>query len=86
METFSLILIIVCIIISLTVIILLLSLGSIEPLKIGITLNMIRKTIGSKTYENGNYLIGPFETFIKYPINLITVEFSDSFNADVNYI
>jgi hypothetical protein len=84
METFSLILIIVCIIISLTVLILLLSLGSIEPLKIGITLNMINKSIGTKTYQNGRYLIGPFETFIKYPANLVTVEFSDSYTADVN--
>lgn len=83
METCSLILIIVCIIISLTVLILLLSLGTVEPLQYGITMNIISKAVGTTTYSNGRYLIGPFDSFIKYPSNLVTVEFSDNPNADV---
>lgn len=83
METCSLILIIICIIISLTILILLLSLGTVDPLQYGITMNIISKEIGKETYTNGRYLIGPFNSFIHYPANLVTVEFSDSKTADV---
>jgi hypothetical protein len=83
METLSIILIIVCIIVSLTVLILLLSLGTVDPLNYGITLNSISKAIGTKAYNNGRYLIGPFDSFIQYPSRSVTVEFSDSKTADV---
>ena len=63
--------------------ILLLSLGSVEPLHYGITMNVITKNVGTTTYDNGRYLIGPFDSFIKYPSYLVTVEFSDSPTADV---
>jgi len=58
-------------------IILLFSIDSLEPLEIGITYNKITKNIGSETYESGRYMIGPFKSFLVYPANLVTIEFSD---------
>lgn len=73
---------IICIAVTLglliTVIFLLASLDSLEPLEIGITYNRITKSIGLDVYENGRYFIGPFKTFLVYPSNFITIEFSDS--------
>jgi hypothetical protein len=56
---------------------------TIDPLQMGLTLNTISKTIGKETYSSGRYIIGPFTSFIRYPANLVTVEFSDSRKADV---
>jgi regulator of protease activity HflC (stomatin/prohibitin superfamily) len=55
---------------------------TIDPLQYGITINKISKSIGTETYENGRYIIGPFNSFIRYPANLVTYEFSDSRTAD----
>ena len=84
METCSIVLILICIVVSLTVLILLLSMDTIDPLQMGITLNTISKSVGNDTYQSGRYIIGPFTSFIRYPANLVMVEFSDSRNADVN--
>lgn len=86
METCSCVLILVCILVSITVLILLLSMDTIDPLQYGITINTISKAIGNDTYTSGRYIIGPFTSFIRYPANLVTVEFSDSRNADVNLL
>ncbi len=66
------------IILILSIIILFISLDSIEPLEYGITYNIISKTIGTDIYSSGRYIIGPFNHFIIYPANLITVEFSNN--------
>jgi hypothetical protein len=87
MEACALFSLIFCILLSLGVILLLLSMDSIEPLEFGITYNKITKMIGTEVYENGRYLIGPWNSFIIYPANLVTVEFSDSRKSVViNYI
>ena len=83
METCSLVLILICIVLSLTVLFLLISMDTIDPLQMGITINTISKTVGNETYTSGRYIIGPFTSFIRYPANLVTVEFSDSRRADV---
>jgi regulator of protease activity HflC (stomatin/prohibitin superfamily) len=67
--------------ISLVVILLLVSMDSIEPLQYGITYNKITKVIGTEVYENGRYLIGPLNSFFEYPANLVTIEFSDKMLA-----
>jgi regulator of protease activity HflC (stomatin/prohibitin superfamily) len=54
---------------------------SLEPLQYGITVNKITKTIGTEVYESGRYLIGPFKSFLVYPANLVTIEFSDARTA-----
>ena len=59
---------------------------SLEPLQYGITYNKFSKQIGSEVYESGRYLIGPFQKFIVYPANLITVEFSNNPNANVIFL
>jgi hypothetical protein len=65
-------------ILSFIVFVLIISLDSLEPLQVGITYNKITKTVGTETYESGRYIIGPFKSFLVYPANLVTIEFSDS--------
>lgn len=83
MDSGALICLIICIVMSLIVLLLLLSMDSLEPLEYGITYNKITKTIGTEIFESGRYFIGPFKSFIVYPANLNTVEFSDSRRASV---
>lgn len=66
------------VILILSIIILFISLDSIEPLEYGITYNIFTKTIGTDVYSSGRYIIGPIKHFIIYPANLITVEFSNN--------
>jgi regulator of protease activity HflC (stomatin/prohibitin superfamily) len=54
---------------------------TLEPLQYGITYNKITKVIGKDIYVSGRYLIGPTKSFIVYPANLVTIEFSDSRKA-----
>lgn len=61
--------------------ILLISMSSLEPLEYGITYNKFTKKIGKDIYESGRYMIGPFQAFIVYPANLVTIEFSNNRNA-----
>jgi regulator of protease activity HflC (stomatin/prohibitin superfamily) len=77
MDTKSYICIGIFIAISLAVILLLVSMDSIEPLQYGITYNKVTKAVGTDVYENGRYLIGPMYSFFEYPANLVTIEFSD---------
>jgi len=83
MELLWIILISACAVISLVVLFLLISMDSIDPLQYGITINKITKNIGKDVYENGRYIIGPFTNFIRYPANLVTIEFSDNRQANV---
>ena len=73
-----------CILLGLVIILLLVSMDSLEPLQYGITYNKLSKKIGEEVYESGRYLIGPFQGFIVYPANLITVEFSSNRLANVS--
>jgi len=59
-------------------IILLISMDSLEPLQYGITYNKITKTVGKDIFVSGRYLIGPTKAFIVYPSNLVLIEFSDN--------
>lgn len=64
--------------------ILLISMDSLEPLQYGITYNKITKYIGNEVYESGRYIIGPTKNFIIYPANLVTIEFSDGKQANAD--
>jgi regulator of protease activity HflC (stomatin/prohibitin superfamily) len=77
MDTKSWICLGVCVAISITVIMLLVSMDTIEPLNYGITYNKITKSISDDVYESGRYFIGPIRDFLTYPANLQTIEFSD---------
>ena len=83
MEPCALISLISCIVLCLLVIFLLVSMDSLEPLQYGLTYSKFSKKVGTEVYESGRYLIGPFNSFIVYPANLITVEFSTHRNANV---
>lgn len=78
MDSCAMFCFIICLILSLMFLLLLLSMDTIEPLEYGITYNKITKTIGPDVYENGRYILLPWKSFIRYPSNLVTVEFSDS--------
>ena len=81
MDTYALIFLILCIVISLVMILLLMSMDTLEPLQYGITYNKITKVIGKDIFVSGRYFIGPFKNFIIYPSSLVTVEFSDNRKA-----
>lgn len=83
MELWATISLGICVLLSLIILILILSMDTIDPLQYGITINKITKTIGTEVYDNGRYIIGPFRNFIRYPANLVTIEFSDNRGANV---
>ena len=56
----------------------------IEPLNYGLIYNRVTKKISNKVYENGIYMLSPFEIFLIYPANLVTIEFSDKINSPLN--
>ena len=85
MDSCALICLIICIVLGLVMILLLLSMDSLEPLEYGITYNKFSKKIGTEVFESGRYLIGPFQKFIVYPSNIVTIEFSNNRNAMVIY-
>ena len=72
-----------CILLCLLVVFLLVSMDSLEPLEYGITYSKFSKQIGTEVYDSGRYIIGPFQGFIVYPANIITIEFSNNKNAMV---
>ena len=61
-----------------------LCLTSIEPLYYGLEYNTLTKSISKNIYPNGIYLLNPFQKFLIYPANLVTIEFSDKKNAPLN--
>ena len=54
----------------------------VEPLEYGLPYNKLTKKIGSEAYDSGRYILNPFKSFLKYPKNLVTIEFSESKNVE----
>lgn len=81
---FPAIMFIIFILTTLLIISLIVSMDSLEPLEYGITYNKLTKTISKDVFSSGRYLIGPWNSYIRYPSNLVTIEFSDSRRATVN--
>jgi hypothetical protein len=73
------------VLIFIALIVLAISMDSIEPLEYGIKFNRISRSVEPGVYDSGRYIVGPLFTFIAYPANLVTVEFSDSRKANVLY-
>lgn len=58
---------IVCLFLFLVFIVLLLSIGTVEPIEYGIIYNAITKTVdASRVYPGGWYFIGPINSFITF--------------------
>jgi regulator of protease activity HflC (stomatin/prohibitin superfamily) len=68
----------VIIIIILILFYLLISMDVVEPLEYGLPYNKFTKNIGKEAYDNGRYILNPFKSFLKYPKNLVTIEFSQN--------
>ena len=64
------------------IIYLLISMDVVEPLEYGLPYNKFMKTIGNEAYESGRYILNPFKSFLKYPKNLVTIEFSENKKAE----
>lgn len=60
---------------------LLISMDCVEPLEYGLPYNTLTKNVGTTVYESGRYILNPFKSFLIYPANLVTIEFSDSKTA-----
>lgn len=61
---------------------LLISMDVVEPLEYGLPYNKFTKNIGKESYESGRYILNPFKSFLKYPKNLVTIEFSENKKAE----
>ena len=79
-ETLTIFLIIIFII--LLFLYLLISMDVVEPLEYGLPYNKFTKNIGKSAYDSGRYILNQFKSFLKYPKNLVTIEFSESKNAE----
>eukprot|EP00927_Polykrikos_kofoidii_P065113 TRINITY_DN60904_c0_g1_i1.p1 TRINITY_DN60904_c0_g1~~TRINITY_DN60904_c0_g1_i1.p1 ORF type:complete len:371 (+),score=70.89 TRINITY_DN60904_c0_g1_i1:139-1113(+) len=61
------------------ILLLLSSLGSVLPLQYGIQVNWVTRQVNTKkVYRGGRHLIGPWNSFIAFPSNAVTVTFSEA--------
>jgi hypothetical protein len=59
-------------------IIVLISIGTVEPIEYGIVYNAISKKVDVETvYPGGWYFIGPVNSFITFPSTLVNLDFTD---------
>jgi regulator of protease activity HflC (stomatin/prohibitin superfamily) len=59
-------------------IVLLVSIGTVEPIDYAIEYNSItKKTNEDDVYDGGWYLIGPFNSFFTFPATLVNIDWSD---------
>lgn len=59
-------------------IILLISIGTVEPIEYGIVYNAISKKVDTENvYPGGWYFIGPVNSFITFPSTLVNLDFTD---------
>jgi len=68
-------------------VLLILGLSSLEANEYGIDYSWVSKTINPTIFENGLYFLGIGHSFIKFPKNVQTIEFSrdrHSFNGPIN--
>jgi len=79
-ETITILSIIIFII--LLLLYLLISMDVVEPLEYGLPYNKFTKSIGKSAYDSGRYILNPFKSFLKYPKNLVTIEFSENKKAE----
>jgi len=54
-----------------------LSLGAVEQNEYGLMYNWVTKTIGSEVYHGGTHYIGFWNSFVRFPATVQTIEFSD---------
>lgn len=67
----------VCVLIT-TLIFVLCSIGTVEPIEYGIKYNAVTKKIDpSQVYTGGWYFIGIFNTFETFPSTLVNMDFAD---------
>lgn len=66
-----------------TLVVLLLSIGTVEPIEFGIVYNSITKSVKTDEVKSGGwYLIGPFNQFFTFPATLVNVDFTEFIGAN----
>lgn len=56
----------------------LMSIGTVEPIEYGIVYNAITKSVNADTvYPGGWYFIGPVMSFITFPSTLVNIDFTE---------
>ena len=71
----------ICILVTVLIIVLV-SVGTVEPIEYGIKYNAISKQVDKDTvYTGGWYLIGPFNSFETFPSTLVNMDFANYPNA-----
>lgn len=59
-------------------VLLLMSLGALEPLQYGLTVNWVTRQVDQKTlYKGGRHFIGPWNSFVAFPSTQVTVLFAE---------
>ena len=59
-------------------ILMLVSIGTVEPIEYGIVYNAITKSVNADTvYPGGWYFIGPVMSFITFPSTLVNIDFTE---------
>lgn len=67
--------------------VLLLSIGTVEPIEYGILYNAVTKTVNADTvYPGGWYFIGPLNSFITFSSTKQNIDFTDYENAQAKPI
>lgn len=65
-----------------TLILVLVSIGTVEPIEYGIEYNSFtKKTNSENVYGGGWYMIGPISSFITFPATLVNYDYSDYENS-----
>jgi len=71
-----------CLVLIVTTLIMM-AVSTIEPTEHAILYNKLTKTLYDETYTGGMYYAGVTSSFVKFPANQKTIEFSSERNADV---
>ena len=67
----------VCLAVTILIIVLV-SIGTVEPIEYGIVYNALTKKVDpSMVYTGGWYMIGPVNSFVVFPSTLVNMDFTD---------
>lgn len=65
-----------CLLVSLIIVIC--SVGTVEPIEYGIIYNSITKKVNTEeVYSGGWYFIGPIQSFFVFPSTMVNIDFTD---------
>jgi len=61
-----------------TLIVVLMSIATVEPIEYGLVYSSLTKKVDSgNVYAGGWYFLGPFSSFINFPATLVNMDYTD---------